>query len=221
MMSTSPKTLTTVSYEVLGLLALKPHSPYELARQVERLAVFWASAESVVYTEPKNLVAHGLARAATSANGRRARTVYSITPAGRRALRAWLASPTEGPRVQFEGMLKVLFAGAGTKTELLAAIDAIEKWAATTRIDGEGISTAYLHGNPPYPDRAHIVALTVGYQVAQVAAVQQWVAWARAQIDRWEGTGPQPTTDLRTFEEVVAGRNPVADGRPATSAATQ
>jgi DNA-binding PadR family transcriptional regulator len=211
-MPNPPKALTTVSYEILGLLALRPHSPYELARQVERLGVFWASAESVVYTEPKNLVAHGLARAATGATGRRARTVYTITPAGRRALKAWLASPTEGPRVQFEAMLRVLFADAASKTELLAAIDVVEDWGARTRADGEAIAAAYTDGEPPYPDRAHIVALTVGYQVALVAAVQQWVAWARAQIERWDGTGPQPTTDLRVFEQVVAGRNPVADG---------
>ena len=64
-MAKPPKKLTTVSFIVLGLLRLKPHSPYELARQIERLSVFWSSAESVVYEEPKNLVAHGLARAST------------------------------------------------------------------------------------------------------------------------------------------------------------
>lgn len=214
-MAKPPKKLTTVSYTILGLLGLKPHTPYELARQVERLAVFWSSAESVVYTEPKNLVAHGLARAATEMTGRRSRTVYSITPAGRKALRSWMASPTGGPQVQFEAMLKVLFADAATKVEVLAAVDAIGEWAAITRANGEAISANYLDGEPPYPDRAHIVALTMGYQIAFVRAVQDWVTWARTQIERWDGTGAQLVVDLAVFERVVAGGNPVAadDGR--------
>lgn len=209
-MSKPPKKLTTVSYTILGLLGLKPHTPYELARQVERLAVFWSSAESVVYTEPKNLVAHGLARASAEATGGRSRTVYTITPAGRKALRAWMASLSGGPQVQFEAMLKVLFADAATKDELLAAIAAIDEWAAITRANGEAISANYLDGDPPYPDRAHIVALTMGYQIAFVRAVADWVTWARAQVEGWDGTGPQPTVDLTVFEQVVAGANPVA-----------
>jgi PadR family transcriptional regulator AphA len=55
------KKLTSVSYGILGLLGLRPHTPYELAQQFKRSGTFWASAESVVYNEPKTLVAHGLA----------------------------------------------------------------------------------------------------------------------------------------------------------------
>jgi hypothetical protein len=121
-----------------------------------------------------------------------------------------MASSTGGPQVQFEAMLKVLFADAATKDEVLAVVDAIGEWAAITRASGEAIAADYLDGEPPYPDRAHIVALTMGYQIAFVQAVQDWVAWARDQIERWDGTGAQPTVDLAVFEQVVAVQNPVA-----------
>src|SRR4051795_2587089 len=86
--------LTTTSYAILGLLALKPWTTYELAQQMGRaLGQFWPRAESKLYEEPKKLVALGLARASAETVGRRPRTVYSITPKGRRALRAWVPQP--------------------------------------------------------------------------------------------------------------------------------
>src|SRR5688572_20716249 len=81
--------LTTTSYAILGLLALKPWTTYELAQQMQRaLGQFWPRAESKLYEEPKKLVAHGFARSSSEMVGKRPRTVYSITPKGRRALAA-------------------------------------------------------------------------------------------------------------------------------------
>lgn len=211
-MATRPKRLTTVSYTILGLLGIREHTPYELARQVDRLAVFWTSATSVVYEEPKHLVAHGLATARTEATGRRTRTVYAITEDGRAALADWLAVPVDGgPQVQFEALLRVLFADAGTTQQVLAAITAIRLWAEATKANGEAISADYLDGDPPYPARAHIVSLTMGYQMSFVRAVLDWADWAEVQVDGWDGTGGQRSVDLDVFARVVAGRRPLGD----------
>lgn len=209
-MSSRPKRLTTVSYTILGLLRLRDHTPYELARQVDRLAVFWTSATSVVYEEPKHLVAHGLATARTEATGRRTRTVYAITDAGRSALAEWLEVPVDGgPQVQFEAMLRVLFADAGTTEQVLGAIAAVRVWAEATKANGEAISADYLTDDPPYPGRAHIVALTMAYQMTFVRSVLDWTDWAEAQVGGWEGTGEQPAVDLEVFSRVVDGRPPL------------
>lgn len=54
--------LNSTSYAILGLLALKPWTTYELAQQMDRaLGQFWPRAESRIYEEPKKLVACGLA----------------------------------------------------------------------------------------------------------------------------------------------------------------
>ena len=75
-----PGDLTTTSYAVLGLLALRPWTTYELAQQMDRaLGQFWPPARSKLYEEPKKLVTHGLAIATRESTGRRPRTVYSIT----------------------------------------------------------------------------------------------------------------------------------------------
>ena len=87
----STGSLTSTSYAVLGLLSIRPWSSYELTQQMDRsLGRFWPRAVSKLYEEPKKLVSHGLARSAVQQNGRRRRTVYTITAKGRRALAEWL-----------------------------------------------------------------------------------------------------------------------------------
>ena len=57
----SSSALTTTSYAILGLLAIKPWSTYELAQQMDRsLGRIWPRAQSKLYEEPKKLVARGL-----------------------------------------------------------------------------------------------------------------------------------------------------------------
>ena len=62
-MSSAPA-MTTTSYAILGLLAVKPWTTHELVQQVDRsLRRMWPRAQSKLYEEPKKLVAHGYARA--------------------------------------------------------------------------------------------------------------------------------------------------------------
>src|SRR5262245_57934117 len=104
--------LSTTSYAVLGMLAVRPWSAYELTKQMRRsLAYCWPKAESVLYDEPKRLVRLGLASANQEpAGGSRTRAVYAITDAGRAALRAWLATEPAPPRFELEPLLRLLYA---------------------------------------------------------------------------------------------------------------
>ena len=112
----SPPAMTTTSYAILGLLAVKPWTTHELVQQVDRsLRRMWPRAQSKLYEEPKKLVAHGYARATDDSVGRRRRTRYTITAEGRRALAAWLREPGDGPVLEFEQLLKISFADSGTQ----------------------------------------------------------------------------------------------------------
>src|SRR5947209_6718339 len=116
--------LTTTSYAVLGLLAVRPRSAYDLVRQIKRsnVRLIWPRAESKLYEEPKTLVAHGLASAAVARTGARRRRVYRITPRGRHALRRWLDAPGAALLLEFESMVKVVYGDFGTKEQLLTNI---------------------------------------------------------------------------------------------------
>lgn len=199
------KKLTTVSYGILGLLGLRPHTPYELAQQFKRSGTFWAAAESVVYNEPKALVAHGLATATVETSGGRRRTRYSITPAGRQELRRWLSDPAVEPQFQFDAMMKVLFSDLGDTDDLLGAINAMRDWADRTQAGATTITHDYTTGDELYPGRAHIVGLTQAYRVGLAQMTRQWADWAEQQVQQWPDTHGG-TADL--LARLGAGRTP-------------
>src|SRR5262245_39784935 len=109
--------LTPTSYALLGQLALRPWTVYEMTKNVGRtLHWFWPRAERVLYAEIKKLHKAGMARA-RSVPGQRGRAAkeYAITAAGTRALKGWLASEPEGSSLHAEPVLRVHLSPYGTK----------------------------------------------------------------------------------------------------------
>ena len=208
-MSTSPA-LTTTSYALLGLLAIKPWSSYELTQQMDRsLGRIWPRAVSKLYEEPKKLVAHGLARSSTERNGRRTRTVYAITAAGRTALRDWLAEPGEGPALEFEQLLKVFFADNGTTADVLATLTAAQDWARARCQESLAIGEQYAEGHGPFPERAAVLQLTSRFLTDFYLLVGDWAAWAAGIVASWPDDPrqaiPDPSVLAETIRRAAAG----------------
>lgn len=180
------KKLSTTSYVILGLLALRPWTSYELAAQMRRsIRFFWPRAESGIYEEPKKLVAHGYATAVRETTGRRERTVYAITQAGRDALRLWLATPGRMPVVEFEGIIKVLFCDQGSERDALAAVADIRRQALAARADHEALEADLAATGGPFPERLSINRVVLRYMFEQVDAVIRWCDWAESEIHLW------------------------------------
>jgi PadR family transcriptional regulator AphA len=198
-----PRDRTTTSYAVLGLLALRPWTSYELAKQVQRsLRWFWPRAERKLYDEPKRLAEEGLATAAREHTGRRGRTVYTITDAGRAALREWLGEPPAPPILEFEGMVKVFFADAGSKAQLLDALTRVEEQAARRLAE-----IAELAATRPvtFPERAHLSAIGLRMHLEQEQATRHWARWARQQVLQWQDTADPGEWDPdRVLAEIAA-----------------
>jgi PadR family transcriptional regulator, regulatory protein AphA len=193
-MSTRRIDLSTTSYAMLGMLALRPWTTYELAKQVGRgLGQFWPRARSNLFEEPKKLVARGFAAATEDRVGKRPRTVYTITPDGRRALRSWLGTPGEGPVLEFEEMLKVFFADHGTKADAASAVQRIRNWVSQRNIENTAIARSYIEGTAPFPDRAAVLVLTGRFLTNFADMVGEWADWASTVIEDW----PE---DLRSAE---------------------
>jgi PadR family transcriptional regulator AphA len=184
------KELTTTSYAVLGLLALKPWTAYELSQQMQRsMAFIWPRAERAIYDEPKNLVAHGFARAASEPTGNRPRTVYRITPKGRRSLASWLDQPSAAPAFESEAMVRSTFAEFGDREALLATIAGLRAHAERLHHGAETVVHDYVEGLAPFPDRTHIVALNGRFILDYIAMVRRWTDWATAVVETWPDTG--------------------------------
>ncbi len=178
--------LTTTSYLILGLLALRRWSTYELAQQMRRsIHYYWPRAESHIYEEPKKLVAHGLATATREYAGRRPRTVYSITDDGRKALQSWLAEPGRGPIVEFEGLVKIVFAEQAGKEELLATLASIRTEAERNRQHHAELAADLSETGGPFPDRLHVNTLVFKFMWEQSEMLLRWVAWAEQEVAGW------------------------------------
>lgn len=186
--------LTTTSYVILGLLALRRWSTYELAQQMKRsIHYYWPRVESHIYEEPKKLVAHGLATATREYAGRRRRTVYAITDDGRKALQTWLAEPGRGPLVEFEGLVKVLFAEQAGKDELLATLGSIRTEAEETRQHHAELAADLAETGGPFPDRLHVNALVFKFMWDHAEMLLRWVTWAEEEVARWPDDISQPS----------------------------
>ncbi|MGI5399230.1 PadR family transcriptional regulator [Streptomyces sp. CA-135486] len=202
-MSTDPA-LTPTSYAILGLLAVRPWSTYELARQMDRsLGRIWPRAQSKLYEEPKKLVHHSLAEATKEGVGRRPRTVYTITAEGRRALARWLREPGTGPVLECEQLLKVFFADSGTSADTLATLRAARAWAEERNQENLAAARAYLAGQAPFQERAAQTVLVGRFLTDYYRLVATWAEWATVIIQQWPDSPGDAAADPSEMAETV------------------
>ncbi len=207
--------LTSTSYSILGLLAIRPYTTYQLVQQVDRTYdQWWPRARSKIYEEPKTLVAHGLARSKKDSVGKRPRTTYSITPKGRRALAAWLKVPGEGPSIEFEQLTKIFLADQGKKDDALATLEAARTWAAEVMGRFADSARPYLFSEGPFPDRLAPNMVVSRFLLEFYVLVHNWARWATGVVEKWPDGVKGAKPELSVLEEVVRrGDDMRASGR--------
>jgi DNA-binding PadR family transcriptional regulator len=181
--------LTTTSYAILGQLALRDWTMYDLAQEMRRnLHFFFPRAESQVYSEPKKLVKLGLAVARSERTGKRKRTVYAITEAGQAALRAWLAAaPGKGAQLEFEALLRILVASFGTEDDLRRTLQSVRRDIEPLLDVGEGIRHEYLEGRAPFQRFVQTRSMVHDFLWSFALLVDQWAERSLQRMDDWPG----------------------------------
>jgi PadR family transcriptional regulator, regulatory protein AphA len=209
--------LTTTSFAILGLLSVRPWPAYELTSQMKRgMRYTWPRAETRLYQEPKNLAAHGLATASTEVNGRRNRTVYTITPNGRNALARWLEAESAPPQMETEAVLRATFADAGSKDALLAALRSLRAHGGTLRRQLGDQAADYLSTGGPFPERLHLIALVGKFFSDYAELLEGWATWAEDTVADWPATGPASAVPIPTevFDLVLRRAQRPPPGQP-------
>ncbi|MDH4075002.1 MAG: PadR family transcriptional regulator [Acidimicrobiia bacterium] len=205
--------LTGTAYAVLGLLSLRPWSAYELTQQMERsIDTFWTRASSQLYAEVKRLSAVGMAEATKETVGRRPRTTYTITPAGRGALEAWLQSPGRGLSLDFEALVKVFFAEQGSLDGLRANLYAALEWAQDRQQANREASQSILDHGGPFPDRLAVIALVFAFKVEIGDVVARWANWALDVTADWPADPTQWTAPTEPFHRAIDQPDPPTQG---------
>jgi PadR family transcriptional regulator, regulatory protein AphA len=213
----SGQRMSTTTYAVLGLLAIKPWTTHELVHQVQlSLRRFWPRTESKLYEEPKKLVVLGYATARDEWVGRRRRVRYTITEDGRTALARWLSRPGEGPTLEFEQLLKIHFADSGSKADVLANLAAALDWVRAENAENVTVARAYLVGAGNFPERAPLNFLTGRFLIDFYAMVANWAEWARGVVGTWPDDPRDAEIDLPAWRAHVRAAERLAErmGQP-------
>jgi PadR family transcriptional regulator AphA len=188
--------MTTTSYAVLAQLAVRPWSTYELARErVRYFRYVWPRAESAIYREVKRLAAMRLIAGKREYVGKRARTVYSITEAGRQMLREWLDTPVSSFAMDFEAMIRLFIAPLGTKEQIVATLDQVRSDAQEMLRFGGAVKQEFLEGRAALQNQVYIRALAVDFFVSLLRTVDSWAERSLAEIDGWEDLSPDGKND--------------------------
>ena len=104
------KELTLFSYEILGLVGRQGAAPHDLLRLAKRGRMLAWAGESQYYTEPKRLAKLGYLKARKEPGKTRARTVYSLTDKGLKALHEYAQTPVSFTPLKSDPLLRLLIA---------------------------------------------------------------------------------------------------------------
>lgn len=186
------RTATTAN-ALLGLLALRREwTTWELTTQLRRnLRFFWPRAESRILAELKRLDADGLVRSRKEAVGRRPRTVYAITPKGRRHLEGWLDAPPRATTLESEPLLRVLLGDLASPDAIHRALDQVERDAHDILDVGRTVAAEYQSGTAPFQDQVHVRAFVFDYLTTHATGMLAWVRRTRHALDEWPDLGQE------------------------------
>jgi DNA-binding PadR family transcriptional regulator len=184
--------LTATSYAILGQLAPRPATTYELTKRMQRnLRYFWPRAESRIYDEAKRLVRAGLATAEKSYTGKRARTTYAITEEGRRSLARWLGDPaSRWFSLETEGILRLFLGAHGTREDVVAALEGMRDEATEMLRVGKRVGEEYLAGESEFEDQVHVRALVFDFIAEFGLEIIAWAERSLAEVDGWDDLSP-------------------------------
>jgi PadR family transcriptional regulator AphA len=209
--------ITTTGYAILGVLAIKERTAYELAAEMRHcFEYFWRRDDKRVYDDARRLASAGLATAYVRHTGRRPQTTYRITPAGHAALRRWLGQPAAPVALDFQALIKVYLARFGTPDQLRDTISSVAADAEFMLAVATNVRQIYLEGCAPFQDEyVHTWAFVYDFLTSYFTLLRDWADRTRATIDTWADLDPAGKRDqaLALFE----AKRP-APAEPATSA---
>ena len=174
----------SLHHALLGLLAVRPRSGYELTKvfagDLGRYA--WQAGHTSIYPELSRLAEQGLVE--VTHEGARGSRTYAVTDAGRDELRSWLlAPPGRGAKVRNEQVLRMFLLSALDPADARAVLERI---AANTADEAAELRRIRDEAGPVRPGPEGFGQLAAEYGLRQYDAVHGWALWALEQLDAAE-----------------------------------
>jgi DNA-binding PadR family transcriptional regulator len=190
--------LSATAKVVLGMLAGRPRSGYEIKQLVDNSArFFWAASYGQIYPELKRLEQAGLVKGRDRSQGERQRNVYELTAKGRRAVREWIGGAPEIFELRDEGLLELFFADSVDPSRMPEiarerAAKAAENAAELRALEEQVEAFVTDPDAPATPDAGSLAVLRYGIEMNEWIA--QWFERAAEDLER------------ETSEPAAAGR---------------
>lgn len=171
--------LTNTAIVVLGLVAAGARNGYEIAQTVERATrYFWTASPGGIYPELRRLRGAGLLDVNDDARGEAARHSYTITAAGREALRDWLLDPAEGRlEMRHEDLLRLFLAAELEREDQLTILRRIRAGHERRAEELETVTRAFAGPDPEPPK-----SIVLEYGIALHRGAAEWCARAESQL---------------------------------------
>jgi DNA-binding PadR family transcriptional regulator len=179
MSAAAPIKLSPTSYLVLGMVRLGVSSGYGVKKVADASTQnFWPISLALVYPELARLEEAGLLRRRADPQGGRARSAYTITAKGEKALTAWLRSPKVAPvQIRDEAMLKLFLADALGEEDQLTLIRTLRERNRARRQELEQVAV---------PAAAALEAQGIHYVAAAARLSADLLRYAEGWLGRLE-----------------------------------
>jgi len=122
-----------VEFVILGLLALRAMTVYEINKALERgVSLFYSASFGSINAAIGKMLEKGWISGEEKVENGRSKRVFHLTPAGRQAFQDWLDSDIEAEKVKDPGLTRLYFMGFAPIPERIRVLEAhIEKLRRT------------------------------------------------------------------------------------------
>ncbi|HKH88198.1 MAG TPA: PadR family transcriptional regulator [Acidimicrobiales bacterium] len=173
----------SLRHGILGLLAGRPMSGYDLTREFDlTLAHVWSARHSQIYPELARLAADGLIEQVGS--GKRGRKVYASTGAGRAEVVRWLREDEPGRELRVEAWLQGFFYWMVSPDEAIALIERERAVHEATLERYEAVASLAVDWTAHPENHSQRIMLEAGIRYER--GLVDWADWAAAEIRRGE-----------------------------------
>jgi DNA-binding PadR family transcriptional regulator len=170
--------LSPFSLVVLAMVGEDGAGPHDLEAMLGRSPLYWSAARSQWYSEPKRLTRLGYLAAERRPGKTTPRTHYTLTDAGRRALRSRLAEPARFTRMQNEAALRLLAGDLLDDQTILSSLRPLR--AEIERLDAE--LTDSEHHAREIPQRTRHLLLSHRLARKLLVAHREWLDELEAEL---------------------------------------
>jgi hypothetical protein len=133
------------------------------------------------------------------------RTVYSITEAGKEALREWLGTPISPFSMDFEAMLRLFVVPLGTKDDITGTLKQVRADTHEMLEFSGKVKQEFIDGINVTQDQVYIRALVVDFFISLLNTVEAWAERTLAEIETWDDLLPSEeknTTGLQKIRQL-------------------